>query len=323
MAFKIVLLACVASVAVADPQQFRMNNDGTLSFNPNGANTFNFDLLNNEINTRQQQIPQVPETTTPLIPILRSIDRQNPDGSYTYGYESGDGTYKIETRYATGEVKGKYGYFDDTGLFREVEYGAAPEEGFKSQGAGLDFVAPVETATPSPRRTGVVTSLPQQVIAPTPRPRAVSRPRPILNERTRSNRRDPARDFIARRGRRVKVVKGRKRPSASPKPQPIVRPKSQPLPTPVPTVAPVAAPVQPVVSRQQPVFQPQQQVFQQQQQQVFQPQQQVFQPQQRFLPVAQQQLQHPIQPVSLAAAFAAHPFISQYNSNNGIFSYSY
>merc|ERR1739846_40912 len=318
--------------AVADPQQFRMNNDGTLSFNPQGANTFNFDLLNNEINTRQQQVPQVPETTTPLIPILRSIDRQNPDGSYTYGYESGDGTYKIETRYTTGEVKGKYGYFDDTGLFREVEYGAAPEEGFSSQGAGLDFVAPVETATPSPRRTGVVTSLPQQVIAPTPRPRAVSRPRPILNERTRSNRRDPARDFIARRGRRVKVVKGRKRPSASPKPQPIVRPKSQPLPTPVPTVAPVTAPVQPVVSRQQPVFQnfqPEQQVFHPQQpvfqpqQQVFQQQQQVFQPQQRFLPVTQQQLQQPIQPVSLAAAFAAHPFISQYNSNNGIFSYSY
>ena len=29
----------------------------------------------------------------------RFVDRQNPDGSYTYGYESGDGTYKIETRY--------------------------------------------------------------------------------------------------------------------------------------------------------------------------------------------------------------------------------
>ncbi len=28
----------------------------------------------------------------------RYIDTQNPDGSYTYGYESGDGTYKIETR---------------------------------------------------------------------------------------------------------------------------------------------------------------------------------------------------------------------------------
>jgi hypothetical protein len=35
--------------------------------------------------------------TTP-VPILRYLDQQNPDGSYTYGYESGDGTYKIETR---------------------------------------------------------------------------------------------------------------------------------------------------------------------------------------------------------------------------------
>ena len=31
----------------------------------------------------------------PVVPILRFIDTQNPDGSYTYGYESGDGTYKV------------------------------------------------------------------------------------------------------------------------------------------------------------------------------------------------------------------------------------
>jgi len=298
MAFKIVLLACIASVAVAVPQQVRIN----------GGNSFNFDLLNSEINRQ-------PETTTPLIPILRSIDTQNPDGSYTYGYESGDGTYKIETRYPTGEVKGKYGYYDDTGLFREVSYGAAPEEGFMPEGEGLTFVAPQNT--PAVERP--VTSLPQQVIAPTPRP--VSRPRPILNERTRSGRRDPAKSFIENRGRRVTVVK-RKRPAAQRKPQPIVRPKSQPLPTPVPTVAPVAAPVQPVVRQQQfqnfqpqqPAFQPQQPAFQPQQQQFFQ------QPQQRFLPVAQQQ---PVQPVSLANAFAAHPFINQFNPANGIFSYNY
>ena len=30
-----------------------------------------------------------------VVPILRFIDTQNPDGSYTYGYESGDGTYKV------------------------------------------------------------------------------------------------------------------------------------------------------------------------------------------------------------------------------------
>lgn len=29
------------------------------------------------------------------------------DGSYTYGYEAADGSFKIETKAATGEVKGK------------------------------------------------------------------------------------------------------------------------------------------------------------------------------------------------------------------------
>jgi len=303
MAFRIVLLACIASVAVAVPQQFRIN----------GGNTFNFDLLNSEINRKE------PETTTPIVPILRSVDRQNPDGSYTYGYESGDGTYKIETRYPTGEVKGKYGYYDDTGLFREVEYGAAPKTGFMPEGTGLTFVAPENNVV----EERPVTSLPQQVIAPTPRPRpAPRRQQPILNERSRSNRRDPAKSFIENRGRRVTVIK-RKRPAARPKPEPIVRPKSQPIPTPAPTPAPTAAPVQQPIRQQQPVFnnfQPQQQVFQPQQQ-VFQQQRPVFQqPQQRFLPVAQQQ---PVQPVSLAHAFAAHPFINQFNPSSGVFSYNY
>jgi len=291
MAFKIVLLACIASVTVAVPQQFRSNS----------GNTFNFNLLNSEINRE-------PESTTPIVPILRSVDKQNPDGSYTYGYESGDGTYKIETRYPTGEVKGKYGYYDDTGLFREVEYGAAPEMGFMPEGNGLTFVAPQNNIV----EEKPVTSLPKPVFAPTPRP--VSRQQPILNERIRSNRRDPAKSFIENRGRRVTVIK-RKRPAARPTPEPIVRPKSQPLPTPSPAPAPAIAPVKQVIREQQPVFNN----FRAQQP-VFQPQQPAFQPQQRFLPVAQQQ---PVQPVSLAHAFSAHPYINQFNPNSGVFSYNY
>merc|ERR1712020_831452 len=88
------------------------------------------------------------ETTTP-IPILRYVDTQNPDGSYTFGYESGDGTYKIETRYATGEVKGKYGYYDDAGVFRDVEYGATPDGGFNPVGNGLEV--PNTPVAPRPR----------------------------------------------------------------------------------------------------------------------------------------------------------------------------
>jgi len=111
MAFKfITLLACV-SVSFASAQLTGFNN---LDFNLNDETT---------------------QSTTP-VPILRFIDTQNADGSYTYGYENGDGTYKIETRYVTGEVKGKYGYYDDVGVLREVEYGAS-KMGFEPSGTGL------------------------------------------------------------------------------------------------------------------------------------------------------------------------------------------
>ena len=51
-------------------------------------------------------------------------------------------------RYATGEVKGKYGYYDDTGSLREVEYGATPKGGFEPTGTGL--VNPAQTGQQVP-----------------------------------------------------------------------------------------------------------------------------------------------------------------------------
>ena len=41
-----------------------------------------------------------------------STFRHNEDGSYSYGYEAADGSFKLETRYPDGRVKGKYGYID-------------------------------------------------------------------------------------------------------------------------------------------------------------------------------------------------------------------
>ena len=70
--------------------------------------------------------------TTP-VPILKQIDRQNDDGSYTYGYEAADKSFKIETKYPNGEVYGKYGYVDDQGKIREIEYGAS-KRGFEPAG---------------------------------------------------------------------------------------------------------------------------------------------------------------------------------------------
>lgn len=83
--------------------------------------------------------------TTP-VPILKQLNRHNEDGSYSYGYEAADGSFKIETKYPTGEVQGKYGYIDDGGKLREIEYGAS-KRGFEP--AGTDINVPPPTLTNS------------------------------------------------------------------------------------------------------------------------------------------------------------------------------
>jgi len=77
-----------------------------------------------------------PSSTTTPVPILKQINKVNEDGSYTYGYENADGSYKIETKDANGQVQGKYGYYDDENTLREVEYGAS-RAGFFPQGTGI------------------------------------------------------------------------------------------------------------------------------------------------------------------------------------------
>ena len=81
-------------------------------------------------NQAQEQPKQEP------IAILKQINRHNEDGSYTYGYEGADGSFKIETKAANGEVKGKYGYVDESGKVKVVEYGAN-KYGFQPSGEGI------------------------------------------------------------------------------------------------------------------------------------------------------------------------------------------
>jgi len=82
-----------------------------------------------------------PTSTTP-VPILRYINNQGADGSYTYGFEGADGTYKLETRHADGRVKGKYGYYDPEGVLREATYGAEAGRGFEPVIQGLELPPP-------------------------------------------------------------------------------------------------------------------------------------------------------------------------------------
>ena len=76
------------------------------------------------------QVTDRPTTTTTPVPILKQVNRVNDDGSYTYGYEAADGSFKLETRSANGEVSGKYGYVDSDGVQRVFDYNASKGSGF-------------------------------------------------------------------------------------------------------------------------------------------------------------------------------------------------
>ena len=88
---------------------------------------------------RQSAAPANPKPTP--VAILKQINRHNEDGSYTYGFEGADGSFKIETKLPTGDVKGKYGFVDDTGKVRIVEYGA-DQYGFQPAGEGITVAPP-------------------------------------------------------------------------------------------------------------------------------------------------------------------------------------
>lgn len=140
--------------------------------------------------------------TTP-VPILKQINRVNDDGSYTYGFEAADGTFKgtyiyyfyyydelcidgtfkVETRDNLGNVRGKYGYVDETGVLKTIEYAAG--QGFEAQGSHIP-VADVPSAVPLPAAQPIAAAhprrpVPRPVAAPTtfrPRPAVVEQPAP-------------------------------------------------------------------------------------------------------------------------------------------------
>ena len=51
---------------------------------------------------------------------MKQIYQVNDDGSYTFGYEADDGTYRVENRDDSGYITGKYGYLDSAGSLQEI-----------------------------------------------------------------------------------------------------------------------------------------------------------------------------------------------------------
>ncbi|XP_051168083.1 uncharacterized protein LOC127285910 isoform X2 [Leptopilina boulardi] len=66
------------------------------------------------------------------VAILKQIRKVNEDGSYTFGYEAGDGSFKVESRDVLGNVKGTFGFVDADGEIKRVSYTSSNGTGFKA-----------------------------------------------------------------------------------------------------------------------------------------------------------------------------------------------
>nr|XP_027226000.1 uncharacterized protein LOC113818066 [Penaeus vannamei] len=85
----------------------------------------------------------------------------NEDGTYTYGFEAADGTFKLETRDEEGNVKGKYGFLNEFGELKTVEYSAGNETGFLPTSDLLPKSVPVPAIPAVP----AVSTVPQQQVS--------------------------------------------------------------------------------------------------------------------------------------------------------------
>lgn len=74
--------------------------------------------------TSQATAPRTKESAPkePPVQTIRNYSNVNDDGSFTFGYEAADGSFKEETRGTDCVVRGKYGYVDPDGNKREFTY---------------------------------------------------------------------------------------------------------------------------------------------------------------------------------------------------------
>jgi hypothetical protein len=62
--------------------------------------------------------------------VIKQINKVNEDNSYTVGYESEDGSFKIESRDSEGHIKGMFAYLDSSGTLKRFAYSTRPEDAF-------------------------------------------------------------------------------------------------------------------------------------------------------------------------------------------------
>ncbi|XP_075971008.1 uncharacterized protein LOC142973255 [Anticarsia gemmatalis] len=131
------------------------------------ADVSSFQPFQQQVLYQQQQQPQY---TTEPIPIIRQEQVLNPDGSYKWSYETGNGISAEEQGYVKNQgipeqeaqtAQGQYQYTAPDGQVIQLQY-LADENGFQPQGAHLP--------TPPPIPPEIQTSLDYLATLPPPNP---------------------------------------------------------------------------------------------------------------------------------------------------------
>ncbi|XP_012281241.1 putative mediator of RNA polymerase II transcription subunit 12 [Orussus abietinus] len=126
----IVIPACLLVVAesrrvqirprIAEPQVYYEEDEGSQAAEDDYATAVY------QPRTRALPSPRSKDTLQsakpPPVQTIRNYNKVNDDGSFTFGYEAADGSFKEETRGTDCVVRGKYGYVDPDGNKREFTY---------------------------------------------------------------------------------------------------------------------------------------------------------------------------------------------------------
>ena len=96
--------------------------------NPNSRSD-NYMVINKNKGTHHQQYrhpeiqqPKLKDSKNAPVQTIKNYNKVNEDGSFTFGYEAADGSFKEENRGTDCVVRGKYGYIDPDGNKREFTY---------------------------------------------------------------------------------------------------------------------------------------------------------------------------------------------------------
>lgn len=193
---------------------------------------------------RLKEQSQQQQQKEPTAQTIRNYNKLNDDGSFTFGYEADDGSFKEETRGTDCVVRGKYGYVDPDGNKREFSYvqgnpcdpNAVEDDEEQPSGKpaaeeeeNVPNIPVANVARPKPKKTRPTTTLFQQTFGDFEQPQL----QPSTTARQPGNRQQQPLHDVSRRPSTISPPPSSTAAAAPPPPPP---PQFRPFP-PTPAAA--------------------------------------------------------------------------------------